>query len=200
MHIQRINGYQHADFSEQALNQHGGFLIDGSPCSFEILSMDTARVSTSQKNGLEKAIDEFREFAGHITQFIDKENRIIKSFKAVPLTLISIEVLQPSQFFINTEKLNAVHKWLLSKEQVIIPVVKINNTLIVADGHTRLYAAVKKGIDKAFIYTTKEPSYIHDFAKEAMKRNIYHIGDLRELPPAEYETEWISFCNNYFNK
>ncbi|WP_250228147.1 hypothetical protein [Anaeropeptidivorans aminofermentans] len=182
------------------MNQHGAFLIDETPCSFEIINMDTARISTLWQGSLDKIIDEFREFAGHITKFIDEENRMIQSFEAISLALIPIEKLQPSQFFVNTEKLNAINQWLLSKEQVIIPAVKSEGSFIVIDGHTRLYAAIKKGIEEAFFYTIERPSYIHDFVKEAMKRNIYSIRNLQELPPDKYEKEWIGFCNNYFNK
>lgn len=198
--IQRIHSYIHPEFSQAVLNQHGAFLIDGIPCAFEIVGVDLAQITTSWSDSLDEVIDEFREYAQHITRFIDADNHVIKEFEPIPLIKIPIALLQPSQFYINQEKLRAIGTWIVSEEQVIIPVVKMRSQFVVADGHTRLYAALKHGIQEAYMYIIEEPAYLSDFVSEALILNIKKIDDLQELDALEYEKKWIDFCKTYFSR
>ena len=58
------------------------------------------------------------------------------------------------------------------------------NTLCTMDGHTRLYAAWRKGIRRAMVFRASDQDMaagIADFAAEARKRGIFHIRDMALL-------------------
>lgn len=54
---------------------------------------------------LEEVIQEFRFYSHHITQFLNEQHQLVKKFPSVELTLVEINDLQPSQFYVNQEKI-----------------------------------------------------------------------------------------------
>ena len=63
--------------------------------------------------------------------------------------------LQPSQLYINSEKLQAVHREFdpITVETLPpIPVVKLNGRITITDGHTRVFAAYQAGLEKVRVY------------------------------------------------
>ncbi len=114
--------------------------------------------------------------------------------------MANINELQPSQFYINSEKMNNIASWAKNTEHFIIPVLKKGNDLIVLDGHTRLYLAKKLNIEEVYVYEDSSDDYIWGFVDEAKKRNINTINDLKLVSNEDYKELWHKFCDDFFNK
>lgn len=201
MKIQRIDKYDDDRFMREVLKQHGGFLIDEKyPCQFLIIDINSATIYYHDYDNVEVIIDEFRFYTKHITEFYDKDGKLIKSYDDVKLFKVNIDKLQPSQFYVSSEKINNISCWAKSNEHFIVPVLKNENELIILDGHTRLYLAKTLNIDEIYAYEDVSDEYIWGFVDEAKRRNIYSINDLELVSNADYEILWHKFCDDYFSK
>ena len=199
--IQRINEYDDTRFHKEVLLEHGAFLIDDKyKCSFKITSKNTATVEFDKEINIEEAIDEFRFYAEHITKFYDINNKIIKSFPSINIFKINIEDIQPSQFYVDKNKVESVSSFITNSNDIIVPLDKINDELVSLDGHTRLHLATKRGYKQVYGFYTLAEGYIKDFVLEAKKRNILTPYDLKVLTHEEYEKKWYTFCNEFFKK
>lgn len=197
MNIERINVYQDPRFSRKVLNQHGCFLVNGEPCEIEILSGHEAVIRGAKEEAIPELIDTFRFYTPHITKFYDKNYAVIREFPPVRLLQIALEDIQPSQFYVDEEKVAAVSSFLTCEEDIIIQVLKQGNRYISLDGHTRLYNAVQKGWHTVRAAEEISADYISAFVKEAIKRNIHTPYDLRLLSHDAYETQWNKFCDTF---
>ncbi len=201
MKIQRINTYDDIRFEGQVLKQHGAYLIDDKfPCQFLIRDIDSAIVYYHDYDNIVEIIDEFRFYAKHICNFYNADNMLIKNYDNVKLFMANINELQPSQFYINSEKMNNIANWAKNTEHFIIPVLKKGNDLIVLDGHTRLYLAKKLNIEEVYVYEDSSDDYIWGFVDEAKKRNINTINDLKLVSNEDYKELWHKFCDDFFNR
>ena len=199
MKIERINLYNHLLFSKEVLNQHGAYLIDDKyPCQFTIVSKDSAIVTYHDYDNIEEIIDKFRFYAYHITKFYNLNNELIKQFEDVPLKLVNINKLQPSQFYVDEEKLQAISSWAKTKEHFIIPIHIHKDDIIILDGHTRLYLANLIGLTEVYVYEDETDDYIYSFVSEAKKRNIYSINDLSLVSHEGYIKKWHDYCDEFF--
>ena len=106
--------------------------------------------------------------------------------------------IQPSQFYVDKEKKEAVASFVQSEEDVIVPVIPYGERYISFDGHTRMAVAADKGITKIKAFFGEDAEYIHDFVAEAVRRGVTTPYDLPELPHGEYEVKWNQFCDAYF--
>lgn len=195
----RIDDYKNLDINQNICNQHGVFRMnDNTLATVEIISQDSAVVQLENNECLNELIEEFRFYAEHITHFYNKKLELLKEFPHKNLIEIDIFELQPSQFFVNEDKVNAVTSFVNSSKDVVIPIIKKDEMIIVLDGHTRLYAASMKGIKTVFVFDTETDQYIYDFVEEAQRRNIKNVSDLKRLSHEDYEKEWYSYCDNYF--
>ena len=198
--IESLEEYPCAD--PQYVSRHTAFWVDQAIVYFEILNPEQAIIHCNKKileNSalLEEVIQEFRFYSYHITQFLNEQHQLVKKFPSVELTLVEINDLQPSQFYVNQEKILQCSGWIENLHHLIIPVHP--NTNFICDGHTRLYAALQKGFHKCYIYTAEESGdYLLDFVKMARERNIFHVADLQPLSDSEYKTLWWQFCDDYF--
>lgn len=199
--IQRINEYDDIRFPREVLIEHGAFLIDDKyKCSFKITSKNTATVEFDKEINIEEVIDEFRFYAEHITKFYDINNKIIKSFPSINIFKINIEDIQPSQFYVDKNKVESVSSFITNSNDIIVPLAKINDELVSLDGHTRLHLATKRGYKQVYGFYTLAEDYIRDFVLEAKRRNILTPYDLKVLTHEEYEEKWYRFCNEFFKK
>ncbi|MEF9892209.1 MAG: hypothetical protein RR738_02580 [Anaerorhabdus sp.] len=195
----RIDDYKNLDINQNICNQHGVFRMnDNTLATVEIISQDSAVIQLENNECLNELIEEFRFYAEHITHFYNKKLELLKEFPHKNLIEIDIFELQPSQFFVNEDKVNAVSSFVNSSKDVVIPIIKKDEMIIVLDGHTRLYAASMKGIKTVFVFDTETEQYIYDFVQEAQRRNIKNVSDLKRLSHEDYEKEWYSYCDNYF--
>jgi len=145
-------------------------------------------------------MDEFRFNTGHITEIYRPDGTLIKRFPPVELFELSIEQIQPSQFYVSQEKLQAVSSFIHEGRDIILPVIPLpgTNRYISCDGHTRLYAAKQKGYSKVRAYRAEINEYLYGFVEEARKRGIEQIHDLKVLTQEEYIKCWYHFRDRYF--
>lgn len=200
MDIQRINSYQDSRFSQTALLQHGCFLIDGEPYEVEILSDSEALLRGKNPAVYDALMDEFRFYAPHITTFRSAEGQLLKSFPPAQLLTLSLEQIQPSQFYADEEKVAAVATFLQKPEDVIIQVQPHQGRYISLDGHTRLYYAQSQGWTRVRAVIDTAGDYISGFVAEAKRRGIFSPKDLQLLSHRDYEEKWHRFCDDYFQR
>ncbi|WP_142412861.1 hypothetical protein [Hathewaya massiliensis] len=199
--IQRINIYDDDRFDKDILRQHGAFIVDGKyKCSFKILNKDSAIVSFDKEIDVFKLIDEFRFYSEHIIYFYDENMKLIKSLPRKDIFYISLKDIQPSQFFVDIDKVKAIESFIESEEDICIPLAKINDYFISMDGHTRLYYAIKKGYSKVRAYFTEPGDYLEGFVEEARKRKVYSPYDLKLVSHEEYKIKWNKFCDDFFKE
>lgn len=202
MDIERVNGYGDGRFQQAVLKQHGAFLLNGLPCEFLVTGPRTAQVSCPGWEGElpEELYEEFRFYAGHITRFTDRRGSLLKEYPNVEFFPVKLDRIQPSQFFVDEEKLRAVSEFVHSKEDVVIPLLyeKDTDRYISLDGHTRLFLAMDRGYDAVSGFLSESGEYIFDFVKEAKKRGISGVKDMRKLSHGQYEEQWNGFCDRFF--
>ncbi|WP_346940500.1 hypothetical protein [uncultured Clostridium sp.] len=199
--IQRINSYEDDRFDKDILNQHGAFIVDEKyKCSFKIINRDSAIVFFDKEIDVFQLIDEFRFYSEHIINFYDESMKLIKAFPLIDIFHIIIKDIQPSQFFVDIDKVKAIESFIKSGEDIIVPLAKIKDSFISLDGHTRLYYAVSKGYSKVKGYLTEPGDYLEGFVEEARKRKIYSPYDLELISHEEYKIKWHKFCHDFFSE
>lgn len=199
--IQRIDTYEDHRFDKDILRQHGAFIIDGKyKCSFRIINKDSAIVFFDKEVDLNKLIDEFRFYAEHIINFYDDNMNIIKSFPTKEIFYINIKDIQPSQFYVDMDKVKAIESFIESEEDICIPLTKIKDYFVSTDGHTRLYYATIKGYSSIRAFFTEPENYLEKFVEEARKRNVYSPYDLKLISHEEYKIKWHKFCHDFFSE
>lgn len=203
MKIERINDYSDTRFRKTVLLQHGAFLADGIPCEFEIIDDHSAEMLyrfIDNTDAAEQLIDEFRFYAGHINRFFDSEGRLIKALAPAKIFSVPIDNIQPSQFFVDEDKLSAVSSFIKSAGDIVVPLFYDGNLkkYVSLDGHTRLVLALERGYTAVNGFLDDTGDYIGDFVNEARKRGIFGIKDIKKLPHSEYEIKWNKFCEDFF--
>lgn len=203
MNIERINDYSDTRFRKTVLLQHGAFLADGIPCEFEIIDRNSAKMLyrfSDNNDAAAELIDEFRFYAGHINRFFDGDGRLIKEFPPAKIFSVPIDEIQPSQFFVDKDKLNAVSSFVKSAKDIVIPLMYDENIkkYVSLDGHTRLVLALERGYTAVNGFLDDPGDYIDGFVDMAKKRGIFGVKDIQKLPHNEYEIKWNKFCEDFF--
>ena len=199
-YIERIDGYDDERFTEKVLNQHGAFLIDGEvPGSVEITGSDTATVYCDNPDYYDLIIDEFSFYAEHICKFYDNCGKLIKEFPHLEIFNVSLNDIQPSQFYVDQDKISAVKSFIKSSDAVVIPLKRFGDRYISLDGHTRLALAVQNGYKEVKGFISSSDFDTTGFVNEAQKRKIFSPYDLKILPHAEYEVLWNKFCDEFLS-
>lgn len=201
MQIERIHDYTDNRFPQEVLWEHGAFLIDGArPCAFKICGPNAASVFFDDDTNISEIIDVFRDYAEHITVFYDADRRIIAEYPPVLLQRASLQSIQPSQFFLDIDKVEAVSHFIRNSDDVIVPVVRDpqSGRWVSLDGHSRMYAAAAQGWQTVQVYESKAGAYIWDFAKEAQRRGVWSPKDILPLQHQDYQEQWFGFCSDYF--
>ncbi len=203
MIIQRINSYSDDRFRPEILRQHGAFLIDGKyPCSFEILDVRSAKVyyhDYADQEAMEEILEAFRFYSGHITVVYTQQGHLLKEYAAAVLFDLPLGQIQPSQFYVDREKLWAVGSFIRGPEDIVIPVLEHEGRYVSMDGHTRLYLAYQRGYTRVKAFLEEDAGgYILDFVEEARSRGVRHVGEMTELSHEEYKEKWDRFCDRFF--
>ena len=193
MEIKRVTEYNNPLFSQIVLNQKGAFLIDEEPYEIEIISSDSASVKGKNRENYKKLIEYFRYYSPHINNFFDENNKKIISFEKKPVLTLEVDKIQPSQFYIDEDKVNALENFIKNSKDIVIQVVKSDKEYICIDGHTRLFIAFLKNFKTEF---DDDTNY---FVFQAKKRNIFTIKDLKLVSHSDYKKLWLNFCESYFN-
>lgn len=199
--IQRINSYDDGRFNREVLNQHGAFIVDEKyKCSFKIINGNSAIVIFDKEVDVFQLIDEFRFYSEHIVNFYSEDMELIKAFSPIKIFHIDIKDIQPSQFFVDMDKVKAISSFIGCEDDIVISLAKIEDEFISLDGHTRLYYAVSKGYSKVKGYLTEPGEYIEGFVEEARKRKVFSPYDLELIPHEEYRIKWDKFCDDFFSE
>lgn len=198
LEIKRIHSYKDKRFSDKVLLQHGCFLVDDIPYEVEIISDFEAIIRGAKRESYFKVIEEFRFYTPHITRFIDDCGHVIKEYPKVPLLTLFLDQIQPSQFYVDEDKLAAISTFIYQPEDIIIQVMPFEDRYISLDGHTRLYYAVMKGWDTVRAIKVVSDDYIYGFVKEAKRRSILSPKDMVLVSHEEYVEKWVRFCEDFF--
>lgn len=196
--IQRVDSYEDPRFSPKALCQHGAFLVDGEPYEVEILGRDSAVIRGARQELYSGVIEVFRFYAGHISRFYDSAGELVQEFAPMELFPVNLDAIQPSQFYVDEEKLAAVRQFVRRAEDVVIPVTPEGGRFISQDGHTRLAAAAELRLDKVYAFIAETNDVLYGFVKEARSRGVFTPRDLSVIPHEEYEVKWNRFCESFF--
>ena len=198
MEIQRINTYDDKRFSQIVLYQHGCFLVDGKPYEVEIISDYEAIISGVDQAVYAEIIEEFRFYTPHITRFYDRDGQIVKEYPCTPLLTLRLDQIQPSQFFVDEDKIAAISSFIHKPQDIIIQVLPNEDRFISLDGHTRLYYAVMKGWECVRAVVESSDDWVYKFVTEAQKRGIYTPKEMTLVSHDEYEEKWNRFCDQFF--
>lgn len=198
MKIKRIDSYEDCRFSKAARMQHGCFLVENDPYEIEIISKSEAIVRGADSRLFSKVIDEFRFYAPQISCFYNQQKKIIKEFEQKHIFKIEMADIQPSQFYVDKDKLAAVGGFIHEPEDIIIQVLPFKDRYISLDGHTRLYYAVMKGWNRIYAIEEKSDESVYAFVNEARKRNICTPMDMMLVSHEDYEKKWNGFCDEFF--
>lgn len=199
MEIKRVTDYNNPIFSQIVLNQRGAFLIDEEPYEIEIISSDSAFVKGKNRKNFKKLIEYFRYYSPHILNFFDENDKKIISYEKESILTLEIEKIQPSQFYIDEDKVNALKSFIKNSNDIIIQVIQSDEGYICVDGHTRLFIAFLKNFKTVHAIETEFDNYTNYFVSQAKKRNIFTIKDLKLVSHSDYKKLWLNFCNSYFN-
>lgn len=199
MNIQRINTYDDKRFSKKVLCQHGCFLVDGKPYEIEIVSDHEAIVTGEYIKSYDSLIEEFQYYAPHITCFYNSKGKIIKQYPRKELLTITIDKIQPSQFYVDKCKLETIPSFIHRTEDIIIQLCPCADYYISLDGHTRLFYACAQGWTHVRGVVEKADDWVYDFAFEAKRRHIYKPSDMKLISHQEYEEKWNQYCDEYFS-
>lgn len=199
MEIERVDVYDDGRFSQKVLYQHGCFLVRGAPYEVEIVSAASAVVRGSDQSVFPQLIDEFRFYTPYITRFFDEQGKLLAAYQPVQRFPVSLSQLQPSQFYVDRDKVTAIATFVRSWEDIVISVLPMGERYIALDGHTRLYYAVSKHWDQVYAVCHTVDDSIYDFVREAKRRGITSPQDLELLEHEEYDSKWNHYCDNYFS-
>ena len=198
MEIQRINTYDDKRFSQAGLLQHGCFLVDGEPYEVEIISEYEAIISGADQAVYTEILEEFRFYTPHITRFYDRGGQTVKEYPPAQLLTLRLDQIQPSQFFVDEDKIAAISSFIHKPQDIIIQVLLSEDRFISLDGHTRLYYAVMKGWECVRAVVESSDDRVYKFVTEAQKRGIYTPKEMTLLSHDEYEEKWNRFCDDFF--
>lgn len=201
MEICRIDGYDDPRFSKKALLQHGAFLIDGRlPCEIEITGPDSAVVRCPEGMAADALIETFRFYAEHITAFYAPDGRLLRAWEPKRRFQVRLDEIQPSQFYVDEDKLRAVASFVKSGRDVIIPLTpeEEGGRYVSLDGHTRLYLAWLLGLETVTGFEAEADGCIQGFVREAKRRGVLQVRHMEKVPHAVYEEKWNRFCDRFF--
>lgn len=198
MEITRINTYEDNRFTHKALLQHGCFLVDGKPYEVEIISDYEAIISGVDKTAYTELIEEFRFYTPHITMFYDRGGQTVMEYPPAQLLTLRLDQIQPSQFLVDADKIEAISSFIQKPEDIIIQVLPNEDRFISLDGHTRLYFAVMKGWECVRAVIEQSDNWVYKFVSEAQKRGIYAPKEMTLVSHEEYEEKWNRFCDDFF--
>lgn len=147
---------------------------------------------------LDDVINEFLFYSNFVKRIYNPSGRLLHVNAAAALTRIRITDIQPSQFFINEQKLANCMTWITSFSDVYIPVAAVNGQIVALDGHTRLRAAWDLGYTHVYAYQDDSGGYIKDFADEAVRRGIRNILGMEIVSDENYRLKWHKYCDDFF--
>ena len=114
--------------------------------------------------------------------------------------LMKLDRIQPTQLYINSEKLNTVMRRICASQPILpIPVKRLGDQIVFVDGHTRAFAAFMQGFPEVPVYWEDEDLdwEAYEICVEWCKfEGIHTIVDLKNriISDKEYKVLWLNRC------
>ena len=108
-----------------------------------------------------------------------------------------VDQIQPSQFFVDEDKIAAISSFIQKPQDIIVQVLPHEGRCISLDGHTRLYYAVLKGWECVRAVVESSDDWVYRFVAEAQKRGICTPKEMTLVSHTEYEEKWNRFCDDF---
>jgi hypothetical protein len=116
--------------------------------------------------------------------------------------MMKLDEIQPSQLYINSEKLDYVMKTIDPMNPGAIepiPIKRLGSKKVFVDGHTRAFAAFLLGFPEIPVYWENEELDWDAYAicvEWCKKEGIRTIGDLKDrvVSQGDYEIVWLRRC------
>lgn len=147
---------------------------------------------------IDQVISEFLFYSGFVSEIKNKDGKILATNNKCNPYLHKILDIQPSQFYINEQKLKTCKNWITDIEDIMIPIAVRAGKVISLDGHTRLRAAMDLGYDMIYVYTCEFDEVVFCFADEAVKRKIFCVDDMEIVSSQIYKQKWDKYCDDFF--
>lgn len=153
-----------------------------------------AKIACDNLVFINEAIEEFRKYNKYISVYYNEDRSFYKAFDEVHTFKLPINIIQPTEFFINEDNLANISKYLEDKD-VYLPVNILNDEYVLLDGHTRLYAKYLEDNKMVNVYLDDMNDKIDDLVYMAKEQNINNIKAVKTLTDEEYN-EYLNFINN----
>lgn len=167
---------------------------------FEIMNHKEAILHTKAELCPKEVIEEFLFYSGFISQIKTVNGEFIYHQPPKNVMKQPLDCIQPSQLYVNEEKLKRLLTWINDPRDIIVPVIQLNEQYVSIDGHTRLKAAELLGFHEIYIYLDDFEVYIEDFVHFCQNEQKYSIYDLSIISDEEYQIKWCTFCEAYFKE
>lgn len=121
---------------------------------------------------------------------------------------IELSELQPSQLFLNRNKLrNLIMEGFYAEqtEEEPLPVIKYNGELVLIDGHTRAFLADQQGETHIMVEYLSEVDHLSTYqtyvswCKEEMITKVSDLGK-QIISNDDFERAWVERCNRLISK
>ena len=164
---------------------------------FKIIN-DEAIIKYSDLKYIEDATRFFNANNKYIYKYSTLDNSFNQEFDKVFTFKLPISSIQPSEFFIDEDRLLEIED-NLDEDRIIIPVAIINDEYVSLDGHHRLAAMQNNYHKLVSVYMDDYKPEVLDFIYIAKEQNIRSIKQMPHLSHEEYKNIWEGFLKDYNN-
>lgn len=144
---------------------------------------------------IKDAIKEFRKYNLQVNSFYNENRSFYQGFDPVQTFKLPIDILQPSQFFLDKEKIDNIEKYL-PDEDFYVPVCIIDDEYVLLDGHSRVRYLYDNYIKMVNVYMDEPCEMTQEYIYVAKENNLFKIKQLELLPHEEY----LEYLKQAFNE
>jgi hypothetical protein len=119
--------------------------------------------------------------------------------------VMSLDDIQPSQIYINKEKLDEILKSFDPASFEPLPIIQIEDKTVLTDGHTRALVAYLDGMTHIPVYWDEDELDLEAYSisvQWCLDEGIFTIADLKDriVSPEEFQTLWIDRCTEMLHQ
>ena len=151
---------------------------------FEI-NRDKALVKYNSILHIKDAINEFRKYNMQVSIYYNSDRSFYMAFDNIQTFKLPIDILQPSKFFIDKEKLETIEKHL-GNELLVVPVCIIDDEYVLLDGHARCRYLLDNDYKMVDVYMAPEESSTKEYVYIAKENNLFKIKNMEILSHEDY--------------
>ena len=186
MKIKRDREYSWYTFDNKALGNCFTVIADDKEYHYEFeINGSEAKVKYDSILHIKDAIKEFRKYNKQVIRFYNEDRSFFQGFDSTQTFKLPIDILQPSKFFIDKDKLDTIEA-NLANENFVLPVCILDDEYVLLDGHARLRYLYDNYVKMVDVYMDElHPDTINDvyIAKE---NNLFKIKQLEILSHEDY--------------